>query len=456
MNSKEVLLAINLIAETSSKKEKEELVRKYAQESELFVQVMKLAYNPFYVYGILPTKADEAVEAGALYFDELDTELLLQDLRERKITGNEAREAVRKQLSQLDEHSAELLVRILRKDLRAGFSESTINKAVKGLIPVFPYMRCSLAKDAKIETWNWPKGILSQEKADGMFTNATLLESGLLLSSRQGTPMPVEKFKGIKQTLEAQFKRHFQYHGELLVERDGQILAREIGNGILNSVLKGGDFEETDQPIFIVWDLIPINEVKSKGQYEVPYAQRLKEISTYAKAASQSFVRVIPTRVVKDMQSAVNHFLELVAQGKEGTVIKTPLMKWKDGTSKEQVKMKIEADCELKVMAVNEGKIGSKNEGRPGALHCHSECGKLIVDVAVKNEKMRDEVQANPEDWIGKVITVRGNQVLKPSASSDNYSIFLPRMVDDHYRTDKSEADDLTRITAQFNNITLS
>lgn len=37
-----------------------------------------------------------------------------------------------------------------------------------------------------------------------------------------------------------------QYHGELLVERDGVVLPRKVGNGILNSVTKGGSFAENE------------------------------------------------------------------------------------------------------------------------------------------------------------------------------------------------------------------
>ncbi|MDW5334816.1 DNA ligase, partial [Acinetobacter baumannii] len=82
--------------------------------------------------------------------------------------------------------SGELLIRILRKDLRAGFSDATINKVVPDLIPVFPYQRCSLPSEVKLKAWPWKDGIYLQEKADGMFANGTNLEEKFFLSSRQG------------------------------------------------------------------------------------------------------------------------------------------------------------------------------------------------------------------------------------------------------------------------------
>jgi DNA ligase 1 len=447
MNSKQVLQALNEIADTPSKNDKIALVTKYIVEDE-FKSACKLAYDPFCIYGIIPTKEDELLEPGELRFDENDTYLFLQDLMDRKLTGNAARFALEKQLKTLDKDSAELLVRIIRKDLRAGFSESTINKACKDLIPVFPYQRCSLPKDAKLEEWKWESGVISQEKADGMFANANRIKGTLFFSSRQGTPFPMAMFEDLVEEAKIYLREDFQYHGELLVERDGKILPREIGNGILNSVIKGGSFDEGDRAIYEIWDMIPITSVKSKGQYDVPYLNRLKDIQKSVKECT--LIRMIETKVVKSLEQAYKHFFAMLQEGKEGTVIKKPTMIWKDGTSKDQVKMKLEADCELEIVQINPGKVGSKNEGRAGALHCTSSCGGLIVDVAVKNEKMRDEIDKAPNDWIGRIVTVRSNQLLNPSASNDNHSLFLPRLVEDTYRLDKSEADSLERITAQF------
>lgn len=450
MNSKDVLIALNKIAENPSKNDKQALVSDYVKH-DTFKAVCKLAYDPFMIFGILPTKAHEQIEPGELFFDENETMSFLQDLMDRKLTGNAAKEALEKQLRTLSAESAELLIRILRKDLRAGFSESTINKATADLIPVFPYMRCSLPKEVKFEDWEWSKGVISQEKADGMFANGNRIKGTLYFSSRQGSPFPMDEFADLIEEAKSHLHENFQYHGELMVERNGKVLPREIGNGILNSVLKGGKFGEGERPIYCIWDLIPISAVKSKGRYDVPYLSRLKDIRDTTKDCKS--IRMIETKVVTSLKSAYDHFFALTEQGKEGTVAKKPTMIWKDGTSKDQVKLKVEAPCELEIYDIANGKIGSKNEGLPGALCCQSSCGSLKVDVTVKNEKMRKEIEKDREHWKGKIVTVIFNQILKPSASNDDYSLFLPRLAEDVYRTDKSEADSLERIQEQFDNI---
>ncbi|MDR8280020.1 DNA ligase, partial [Acinetobacter baumannii] len=76
--------------------------------------------------------------------------------------------------------------------------------------------------EVKLKAWPWKDGIYLQEKADGMFANGTNLEEKFFLSSRQGTPLPMEHFSDLTAEMNMLIK-DVQYHGELLVERDGVV-----------------------------------------------------------------------------------------------------------------------------------------------------------------------------------------------------------------------------------------
>lgn len=445
MNSREILAAIDLIAATSSKNEKEALVKKYANDTE-FVRVLEYAYNPFKTYGV--RQMPEKTVSDGRDFEPV-TWSILDELISRELSGNDARSTIEVEVNMLDEASADLFVRILRKDLRAGFSESTCNKAVKGLIPTFPYMRCCLPKDAKMD--EWINGAISQEKADGMFGNVDHEVSGLVrITSRQGSEFPVEKFGAVVEEVKQTITPGTQMHGEFLVCKAGIIQERQIGNGILNSVLKGGDFEADEEPVYMVWDQIPLSAVKPRGKYDKPYSQRLRGLVEQISRTKPRSIKLIETRVVRSMQEANNHYREMLLKGKEGTVVKSAKAIWKDGTSKEQVKLKLEADVDLRIIDIVPGREGTKNEGRAGSFTCATSCGSLIVDVTVKNDALRDRVDNNPDEFIDKIIVVRGNSVLLPSASNEFHSLFLPRMVEEDYRLDKSVADSLERVFAQF------
>ncbi|NQZ53181.1 MAG: DNA ligase [Piscirickettsiaceae bacterium] len=420
-------------------------------DSELLRQVCLAAYDPYTTYGM--NKLPDCVPA--LYGDGEEfnegTWGLLDLMASRKLTGNEAKDYVVAEMSRLTAKSAQLLGRIIKKDLRAGFSESTINKAYKKLIPTFPYMRCSLAKDAKFDEWDWKVGAISQEKADGMFTNINNEEGGVvMLTSRQGTLMPAEAFPDIVSEMQSRMTKGMQYHGEILVSRRGKILPREEGNGVINHVVSGGDFSEGDKPIYLMWDAIPLEHVQPKGRYNVEYTKRLRGMVKDLRDEFGYALQLIRTKVFHSLKEAYGDYAEYLQAGKEGTVIKNPNGFWRDGTSKDQIKLKLQVDVDLKVVAIVPGKVGTKVEGRAGALTCVTSEGDLVVDVTVKNETMRDHVDANPDEWLESIIVVRFNQITKPSKSNSNHSLFLPRMVEAAYRTDKDEADSLELVFDQF------
>jgi DNA ligase 1 len=392
------------------------------------------------------------VERTKDVFDE-STFILLDSLADRGITGNAAINAAATEMSLLSEKSAELFWRIIKKDLRAGFGDSTVNKVSKGFIQTFPYMRCVLAKDANLANWCWGiRPIFSQEKADGMFVNLDVEQSGIVrITSRNGSEYDSSKFEKLVAEAKERLPAGNEFHGELEVYRDNVLLPRQTGNGIINSVLAGGDFEEGDEPRYKVWDCVPLDEVKPKAHFKFPYERRLFVIAKSLKQSPKenASINLIATRVVKTLAEAYEHASELMKAGKEGTVVKHPDLPWKDtGSSGHpmQVKIKLEFEVSLKVVAIVPGKADSKIEGRSGSLTCKTSDGLLVVDVTIKNEKMRDDVDANPEDWIDSIIDVVSNDIMPPSESNEMYSLFLPRMAEAAYRTDKSEADDLNHV----------
>lgn len=454
MNSNEVLAALNFIGDETSTNKKLEMLKQVIDDRE-FKTIVGWAYNPFKTFGLKPTAEDDVIcrnSTGTEDFTRASTHGFLVMLSERKATGLTARAQFVRQLERLTPQSGELLIRILRKDLKGGFDERMINKACANMIPVFPYMRCCLPKDTDMHKWDWETGVFAQEKADGMFANGTYGSNDFVLSTRQGTPLPMDTFAELAEQATSLLVPKHQYHGELLVERDGSILPREISNGIMNSIVKGGyQFGKNEKPIYFLWDYIPIESVKRGGVFNRTYRLRFETLQ-HLVGNSMGLIRLIPNRIVYSIQEATDYFNELIAEDKEGIVVKNPQMIWKDGTSKNQVKFKVEADCDLQIVAINKGRVGTKNENKAATLTCKTSCRELSVDVTIKNEAMRKSIERNPEDWIDRIVTVRSNRLIVPTTQDGKYSLFLPRLVEAGYRLDKSEADTLKRVREQFDN----
>lgn len=453
MNSKEVYERIERIADESGTNAKQALILKYLAPtpdgSEMFLNVLRYAIDPFTTYGIRPTRA---TEFGEGLWDE-DTFRLLDDLAARKLTGGNAQASVDGELRRLEPGSSELLWRVINKDLRAGFSDTAVNKVRKGTFKEFPYQRCSLPKHVELATWPWGDGVISQIKADGMFANGDADLGNSTLSSRQGQVFPQKGYEDLLAEL-ALLKgdKGTQTHGELLVVNEkGEILAREIGNGILNKVNQGGEFPEGHYPIYQVWDRIPLSSVKPKAKYMVPYADRLRALKAEVRAFDLKLISIVETRIVHSLKEAYMHYAEQLKLGKEGTVLKLASAIWKDGTSKEQIKLKLEAPCELEVVGFEPGKEGAKTSKTFGSLQLRSACGLLEVNCSGFTDALRQEIWDNRNDWLGAIVTVISNGIMySDNLEKRKHSLFLPRFEERRY--DKSEADTFERIMEQFNN----
>lgn len=434
-----VLAALNEIAAVSGKIEKQKLVEKHLKDPD-FEKVVVLMLDPFkrfYIKDFISGKTEKA-------YSTTDAYNLFEQLSSRVLSGNPARSACGYLVDA--GFPADLMIRILEKDPKAGFGESTVNKAKKGLIREFPYMRCALPKDAKFASWAWPKGVISQEKADGMYATINQNSRDIVIMSRSGKPFDTDSFAAIVGHATKFLDDNTQTQGELLVmNAAGEIQPREIGNGILNKVAQGGEWPQGMSPVYRAWDQIPMTEVYSKVKYNVGYAARLLNLAKQLKDAG-SVIAVIETRIVRSMEEAKAHYASMLEAGKEGTILSEPNAPWVDSTSKFKIKFKLTAPCELRVTGWRPGK--NKNKDLFGALICESEDGLLEVGVSGFTDAMRKEIFEDMSNIVGSVITVDSNMIMAPSREGKKWSLFLPRFAE--FRKDKDSADTLEKIKEQF------
>ena len=145
------------------------------------------------------------------------------------------------------------------------------------------------------------------------------------------------------------------------------------------------------------------------------------------------------------MEEVFEHYLEVIKEGGEGTIVKTEDSLWKDGTSNKQLKVKMEFDVEVIVKGFNPGTPGNAFEDTLGSLYCESSDALLSVNVSGMTEKLRYEIWDNQDKYINRVITVRAHRVIKDK-NKTIYSLYLPRLIE--FRDDKTEADSLEKILA--------
>lgn len=437
MNSSQLYDLIELIAATPKKTEKERLLK--AADCPELRRVLKAAYDPTINYYVKKVPNITHKGQGA-NFDELPW-LVLDSLAKREVTGNEALDQLEATMDFMNIKSRELYSRIIKRDLRAGFSVSTINKVFGKILKEAPYMRCSLLSKVDTSGWDWAGGVFSQTKLDGMFCNLSVIDSEtVVMTSRQGSEFPLDQFNSLWNHMLDHAVYGYQYHGELIViDTLGNVLPREIGNGIMNSVLKGGVIPEGHYAKFIVWDMVELDVIEGHKKCDEPYHYRYDRVNDLQRAV---FFHAAPTRIIHSLDEAYLHYQELLAEGQEGSIIKNPNMLWRDGTSKEQLKLKLEFEVDLKIVGFTQG--NGKNANTFGSISMESSDGLLKVDVSGMSDDLRMYAHLHRDELLDTIATVKANDITKSSPAS----LYLPRLVD--FRSfEKTEADSFERIVEQ-------
>ena len=166
---------------TSSRNEKIAMLQANAN-NEVLKQVIVYALDPFknfYIRKIPQYKIDEPTMLT------LENALpKLDKLINREVTGNAAIEYLRLLLTELQPEDAQVIERVVSKDLRCGVSDSTVNKVWKDLIPTYPCMLCSGYEEKLVERMNFPAYV--QLKMDGMRFNAIVKDGKVQFRSRNG------------------------------------------------------------------------------------------------------------------------------------------------------------------------------------------------------------------------------------------------------------------------------
>jgi DNA ligase-1 len=146
------------------------------------------------------------------------------------------------------------------------------------------------------------------------------------------------------------------------------------------------------------------------------------------------------------MDDIKNHFKAVRSEGQEGVVVKNYRTIWKDGTSKDQLKVKVVAEADLYITGWNPGE--GKNQGLVGSVIARSSDDKVEVAISGFTDEMRRKITAMIDQLIetSQIITVKFNDLIADE-NTDMLSLFLPRFVE--LRKDKqgkAEADSLNRI----------
>lgn len=437
-----ILHILNDLAADNSRLAKESILT--ANKDNILLQtVLDAALNPYYTYHI---RKIPNYTTGEKMFTLVEAIAELNKFKIRQLTGNDAIQHFKFLLSAVDPDDAIVIQRIIGKDLKCGVQSSTVNKIWPGLIPTYPCMLANPYNEKTAKNIRFPG--IAQIKADGMRANAWMDSDGTVrIHGRSGKPI---EFNGVfEDRIRPLLERSegYVFDGELIVvEKNGDIMSRKQGNGILNKAIKGTISDtECELVRFRIWDRILFGEFQS-GRSDIPYSQRVQGYEDAISDTPSEYYSAIESRTVGSMAEVDDYFAEALAQGEEGIMLKNHNMPWEDKRSKDIVKFKAEKDCDLEIIGYNPGTPGTKREGKVGSLIVASSDRKVETNISGFSDEQLDEMSKNIQDYIGKIVTVMYNERIssKDKNRQEVDSLFLPRFIE--LREDKNQADPSDKI----------
>ena len=403
-----------------------------------FLTLAKSCYNPYTTFGVKQVPDTEGITNAENPW--LDFIALLDYLRYRVLTGNAARDAIVKMSQRFD--SVEwnnFCAPVIRRDLRAGISDKTINKICKKTEYEIPVFGCQLATNS--EGRPEMKGTKRLEpKLDGV---RVLL---MAFPNDNGTPTTIcfsrngkvfENFSHIEEQIAKSFTE-LSYRANKVDEgrffNEGFILDGEVIGNTFQELMRQARRKENVQAsdsVFNIFDILPISDFK-RGYYSATLGKRIDILESLRSVIDTlPNVELLPHLMVNlDTVEGKNQLMryakDQVNLGFEGIMIKDVTASYECKRNTNWLKFKPVYDYDLTVIGVEEGT--GKNQGRMGALVCEGiDDGKHItVNVGSGyTDVERQSYWDDKESVIGQTAVVMADAVTQNQDGS--YSLRFPR-----------------------------
>ena len=405
--------------------------------ADVFLTLSGWCYNPYITFGVrqVPDKLFDATP-------DVDSEnpweeftALLRKLQHRNLTGHAARDAIEEMSERFSNHEWNTFCApVIRGDLRAGISLTTINKICKKSQYEIPVFGCQLATNS--EGRPEMRGIKRLEpKLDGV---RVLLVTSIGASGEVDTVCYSRNGKVFSnfQHIEEQIKSLVT-----ALSRKVPFLSRSF---VLDGEVVGNSFQElmrqarrkenvhADDSIFNVFDCIPAEDFK-RGHWNAQLSKRISILESMREVIDGDLpnISLVPHIVVDlDTEEGKTTLLEYaneqVNAGYEGIMIKHTDAPYECKRNTFWLKWKPVHDYDLTIIAVEEGT--GRNQDRMGALVCEGiDDGKhIVVNVGSGyTDGEREAYWKDKNSIIGRTVVVMADAITQNQDGS--YSLRFPR-----------------------------
>ena len=390
-----------------------------------FFEGLRMCYDTLYTFGVKQVPISKADGQGLPWtaFKEL-----AESLYKRELTGHAARDALELAMNvATKEQWNDFYRRILIKDMRAGFSEKTINTVVKKTgktqykVPVF---ECMLAHDGANHEKKITGVKLLEPKLDGVRCITVVDYENRTVTQYTRNGKVLENFGHITSGL----FEHIDALGRSYV-LDGEVVSNSFQD-LMKQVHRKSDVQAQDARLML-FDIVPLVEFK---QGISVMGQRRR--SNLLRSFKPVFDAAGSIDIIEQKEVNLDEFVgdleykeynkEAIEKGFEGIMLKDPEAKYVCKRDTAWLKQKPFIEVSLTVMSTEEGT--GRNQGKMGALVCEGKDDGRIINVNVGSgftDQQRDEFWSCRVD--GHVVEVRADAITQNQDGT--YSLRFPRFL---------------------------
>lgn len=393
--SEKLMAALDVAASTTKPAEKLAALKSVWDED--VAALVKAALDPFVTYGVADVADYRATHEPPETAQPWGTRAwgTLGDLASRRSTGALAAAQIKELLSTLSASDAELFLRVITKDLRAGIGASTVRKIAPTLLPNFSPM---LAQKFSARRARFPAHI--NTKLDGIRVLARVTQADCSLYTRNGHVLDTTQY--VASALHAQVVDKLDWGHATAYVFDGEMTAGSFLESVAALRKKGVTAVDARYHIF---DMIPeyvFYGTSTSDPLHIRYAN-LVSLLEYAMPdvgdATQCF-GYVAAQVAYSEAEAHNAYETRRSEGLEGIVLKDLEGLYESRRSTAWLKLKAEESEDLLVIGTYSG------EGKYAGM-----LGGLVVDfkgheVRVGSGLTDDMRSQAPEAFLGRIAEI--------------------------------------------------
>jgi DNA ligase-1 len=440
---------IRKLNESDSRLHKEDVIKQALEacvlgstNAQIFLGLVKACYNPFITFGVRKVPDTVGIVNAENPWHEYN-DLLIQ-LSKRELTGNAALTAIDNISERFDSDEwNNFCAPVIRRDLRCGISDKTINKICKKTEYEIPIFGCQLATNS--EGRPEMKGIKRLEpKLDGVRVLMMVIpnDGGVTVVSYSRNGKVFENFRHIENQIEDNWikmirKTKFtqQLSGGFVF--DGEV----IGNSFQELMRQARRKEnvQAEDSVFNIFDIIPLHDFR-RGHWNTQLSKRVEALESMRSVVdTMPNVELLP-HIMVDLDTAAGrdqlerYAKDQVNAGFEGSMIKNVDAPYECKRNTSWMKWKPVITVDLTVVGLEEGT--GRNIGRLGALVCEGMDDGKFIQVNVGSgysDEDRDNYWKDSNLIVGRTAEILCDVITQNQDGS--YSLRFPRFV--RFRDDK-------------------